>query len=56
LRIAVDQTFDPQTATQGSKSLLTVAGGVDSFEKLEHRLVQHQAKVREVFARIFNTE
>lgn len=53
LRIAVDHTFDPETATQGSKSLLTLAGGVDSFEKLEKRLGEHQARVRAVFNKIF---
>ena len=52
LRIALDGTLDPQTATPGLKALLVRAAGVADFAQLETRLAHAQSKVREIFGRV----
>ena len=52
LRIALDGTLDPQTATPGLKALLVRAAGVADFAQLEARLAHAQSKVREIFERV----
>ncbi|HEX2590567.1 MAG TPA: bifunctional [glutamine synthetase] adenylyltransferase/[glutamine synthetase]-adenylyl-L-tyrosine phosphorylase [Rhizomicrobium sp.] len=52
LRIAVEGTLDPETASPGLKSLLVRADAASSFDELEHRLVSEQASVREIFTRV----
>ena len=52
LRIAVDGTLDPETATPGLKSLLIRAAGAESFAALEARLAEAQAAVRAIYERV----
>jgi glutamate-ammonia-ligase adenylyltransferase len=52
LRIAIDGTLDPDTASPGLKSLLIHAGNAGSFALLEGELIRAQAAVRNVFERV----
>ncbi len=52
LRIAVEGTLDPATATPGLKTLLMRADGSENFEALELRLADAQMAVREIFGRV----
>jgi glutamate-ammonia-ligase adenylyltransferase len=52
LRIAVEGTLDPETATPGLKTLLTRAAGSDNFAALEQKLASAQLGVREIFDRV----
>jgi glutamate-ammonia-ligase adenylyltransferase len=52
LRIALDGTLDPESATQGLKALLVRAAGLDDFSALEIRLAEAQAAVREIYERV----
>jgi len=52
LRIAVDGTLDPASATPGLKALLMRAGGVSEFAELEQRLARLQDRARESFERL----
>jgi glutamate-ammonia-ligase adenylyltransferase len=52
LRIAVDGTLDPETASPGLKSLLVRADSATDFAELEHRLASEQASVRAIFTRV----
>jgi glutamate-ammonia-ligase adenylyltransferase len=52
LRIALDGTLDPESATPGLKSLLVRAAGLDEFSQLETRLAHAQTAVREIFERV----
>jgi hypothetical protein len=52
LRIAVDGTLDPETATPGLKALLVRADAAATFEELEQRLAAEQATVRAIFDRV----
>ncbi|HTT98358.1 MAG TPA: bifunctional [glutamine synthetase] adenylyltransferase/[glutamine synthetase]-adenylyl-L-tyrosine phosphorylase [Rhizomicrobium sp.] len=53
LRIAVDGTLDPDTATAGLKALLTRAAGAKDFVELEWRLREAQGAARVVFEHLF---
>jgi [glutamine synthetase] adenylyltransferase / [glutamine synthetase]-adenylyl-L-tyrosine phosphorylase len=48
LRIAIDGTLDPDTASPGLKALLVRAGGADDFETLEGELIRAQREVRTI--------
>jgi glutamate-ammonia-ligase adenylyltransferase len=52
LRIAVDGTLDPASATPGLKALLARAGGTKDFAELEARLADLQARARAAFERV----
>jgi glutamate-ammonia-ligase adenylyltransferase len=52
LRIAIDGTLEPQSATPGLKALLLRASGAADFESLEAKLAALQMRVREVFERV----
>ncbi len=52
LRIALDGTLDPATATPGLKGLLVRAAGCADFAQLETRLAQAQSDVRAIFERV----
>jgi len=52
LRIALDETLKPETATPGLKALLARAGGAASFPDLEARLAAVQAGTRHIFSRL----
>jgi glutamate-ammonia-ligase adenylyltransferase len=52
LRIALDETLEPERASVGLKALLADAGGAPDFESLERELAGRQAAVRAVFARL----
>jgi glutamate-ammonia-ligase adenylyltransferase len=52
LRIALDATLDPQSASPGLKALLARAGEVADFETLEAKLAKAQDGAREIFERI----
>jgi glutamate-ammonia-ligase adenylyltransferase len=52
LRIAVETTLDPHSATVGLKSLLTRAGAAADFTALESELTRAQKHARLVFERI----
>lgn len=52
LRIALDGTLDPASATQGLKALLVRAGGATDFTELETRLRQVQAETHSLFDEI----
>ena len=54
LRIAVDGTLDPVTASPGLKTLLVRADSATSFEDLEKRLATEQAQVRAIFERVMS--
>jgi len=56
LRIALDGTLDPETATPGLKALLARAGGAKGFEALQERLAKTQSRVRAVFEKIVTSE
>ncbi|MDH4981324.1 bifunctional [glutamine synthetase] adenylyltransferase/[glutamine synthetase]-adenylyl-L-tyrosine phosphorylase [Hyphomicrobium sp. D-2] len=49
LRLCLDGRFDPATAPRGLKKLLAVAGEAPTFEELEFRLRENQARVAELF-------
>jgi glutamate-ammonia-ligase adenylyltransferase len=52
LRIALDETLEPATASAGFKTLLARAGGCPDFEALEALLAERQARARAVFERL----
>jgi glutamate-ammonia-ligase adenylyltransferase len=52
LRIALDGTLEPDSATPGLKALLVRATGESGFARLEARLAQAQSAVREIFERV----
>lgn len=52
LRIAIDTTLDPQSASPGLKALLARAGDAKGFDVLEFRLGEAQAASRQIFERI----
>jgi len=52
LRIALDKTLDPQSASSGLKALLARAGETTDFETLEEKLATAQANARDVFEKI----
>ena len=52
LRIAIDGTLDPDTASPGLKSLLIHAGRAGDFASLEGELIRAQSAVREIFERV----
>jgi len=52
LRIALDATLDPVSASPGLKGLLARAGDAAHFETLETKLAQAQAAAREIFERM----
>ncbi len=52
LRIALDGSFKPDSASQGLKALLVRAAKADDFSSLEARLSEAQQSVREIFSRI----
>jgi glutamate-ammonia-ligase adenylyltransferase len=52
LRIALDATLDPASASPGLKALLARAGGTADFETLEAKLARAQADAREIFERV----
>ncbi len=56
LRIALEGTLDPATATPGLKELLARAGRAESFEALEEKLATAQAGVRAIFNRVMQAE
>jgi glutamate-ammonia-ligase adenylyltransferase len=49
LRIALDATLDPESATPGLKALLLRASGAPDFESLESRLSALMIRVRSIF-------
>jgi glutamate-ammonia-ligase adenylyltransferase len=52
LRLTVGDTFDAADATKSLRSLIARAAGVASFEDVEPLLVQHEARVRQMFERL----
>ncbi len=52
LRIAIDGTLEPATATEGLKSLLAKAAGVADFAVVETALAHAQREVRAIFDRL----
>ncbi|HLJ52534.1 MAG TPA: bifunctional [glutamine synthetase] adenylyltransferase/[glutamine synthetase]-adenylyl-L-tyrosine phosphorylase [Rhizomicrobium sp.] len=50
LRIALDGTLDPATATPGLKGVLVRAAGLENFAQVEERLSQAQESVQRIFA------
>jgi glutamate-ammonia-ligase adenylyltransferase len=56
LRIALDGTLDPATATPGLKALLARAGHAEDFAELEARLAAAQAAARGIFNRVLQAE
>jgi glutamate-ammonia-ligase adenylyltransferase len=54
LRIALDGTLDPESATPGLKNLVVRAAGHDDFSQLEASLAKAQAGVREIFERVLH--
>jgi glutamate-ammonia-ligase adenylyltransferase len=52
LRIALDDTLDPKTATPGLQGLLQRAAGSTDFAELESRLEAAQSNVRTLFERV----
>jgi glutamate-ammonia-ligase adenylyltransferase len=52
LRIAIDTTLDPQTASPGLKALLARAGEAADFAALEAKLADAQTTAREIFERV----
>ncbi len=54
LRIALDQTLKVEEATPGLKALLTRAAEWQSFDQVEARLAEMQARTRAVFHRLMN--
>ena len=54
LRIALDGTLDPKTATPGLKGLLVRAAGVEDFAELETRLAETQSSVRKIYERVLS--
>ena len=49
LRVALDESLDPETASPGLKALLVRAGGVADFPALEAHLAATQDAVRAIF-------
>ncbi|HEX3755342.1 MAG TPA: bifunctional [glutamine synthetase] adenylyltransferase/[glutamine synthetase]-adenylyl-L-tyrosine phosphorylase [Rhizomicrobium sp.] len=56
LRIALDETLKPETATPGLKALLARAGGSPSFPDLEHHLAAVQRQARDIFHRLMDRD
>jgi [glutamine synthetase] adenylyltransferase / [glutamine synthetase]-adenylyl-L-tyrosine phosphorylase len=52
LRIALDGTLAPQTATSGLKALLARAGEISDFDKLQDLLADLQGRAHAVFDRV----
>ena len=52
LRIALDGTLDPQTATSGLREILVRAARVADFDGVESALAHAQSEVREIFTRV----
>jgi len=52
LRIALDETLKPETATPGLRALLARAGGAAGFADLERRLAAAQRQTRDIFVRL----
>ena len=52
LRIALDETLKPDSATSGLKALLARAGGAAGFSDLELRLAAAQRQTRDIFDRL----
>ena len=52
LRLSLDHGFDPKSAPEGLKILLSKAGGAGSFAELEEKLKQRLREVHEVFGRL----
>ncbi|MFP3920128.1 MAG: bifunctional [glutamine synthetase] adenylyltransferase/[glutamine synthetase]-adenylyl-L-tyrosine phosphorylase [Dichotomicrobium sp.] len=52
IRLCVEETFEPATAPEGLKALVTRAGGETDFAHLETRLSQMERDVATIFARI----
>jgi len=52
VRIALDKTLDPQSASPGLKALLARAGETADFETLEEKLAAAQRNARDVFEKI----
>ncbi len=52
LRIALDGSLDPDTATPGLKALLTRAAELDSFDELQQRLAACQSRARLIFEQV----
>jgi [glutamine synthetase] adenylyltransferase / [glutamine synthetase]-adenylyl-L-tyrosine phosphorylase len=52
LRIAIEGTLDPATASPGLKARLLRAGGAGEFDLLEAELAHVQGDVREIFERL----
>jgi len=55
LRIAIDGTLDPASATAGLKALLVRAGGAAGFAELEQHLRNVQAGARGAFEHVLRT-
>ena len=54
LRIAVEATFDPETATPTLKLLLARVGRAGDFDTLEAELFAAQSRVRALYGRIMS--
>lgn len=52
LRIALEETLEPEQASPGLKSLLALAGGAADFTPLEQELRERQKAVRGLFDRL----
>ncbi len=52
LRIALDETLEPEKASAGLKALLADAGGAREFAGLERELGEKQAAMRAIFTRL----
>ncbi|MGA9601940.1 MAG: bifunctional [glutamine synthetase] adenylyltransferase/[glutamine synthetase]-adenylyl-L-tyrosine phosphorylase [Methylocystis sp.] len=52
LRLAISENFDPKKASRGLTGLVLGAGDAPDLSRLEARLAETQASVREIFARI----
>jgi glutamate-ammonia-ligase adenylyltransferase len=52
LRIAVEGTFNPETATHGLKTLLARAGDARDFRALDTQLAETEREVRSIFDRL----
>ena len=52
LRIAIDGTLDPESASSGLKALLARTGEAPDFIALQARLTEAQSRAREIFERV----
>lgn len=52
IRLCVEGSFDPDSAPDGLKALIARAGGEIEFDRLQARLVETEAAVADVFARL----